>query len=329
MVAMHVICSFRLGWLARLTLGLGAVVLFGCGMGAKGDCPALVSCGGNPVGNWKVSGPEAACQVFPVRPSQPVDVTDFTGHMGTPQGPTIAPPQANAVVLQQTTSGDWCSSLALTPNDTVENANLWHEAPELVAGTVSLAGDGTYISSLTFSTKNFSKERNTTHFAPRCLLANGGGHPDPVTGLPSTTYQFTATVGTPPQTMTLTGACAALAVGLNKYYIEGRINPTVVPNFADITCADAPSDGGCDCAGAYTVVVDDVGSWSVPKGDLTTLLQDSTALTYNGVEVKSMTAAASFKSSFCASPNQLQLTGPAGGSLYTLQGLRTMVLSPM
>jgi hypothetical protein len=301
----------RLAW--RLALSLGAVGLLGCGAGAKGDCPALDSCGGTAMatGNWKVVNPLAdVCQVPVVRPTQPSsDVSDFANHT-TLLPPTLAPPQPNPVLLQQTTSGDWCSSLVLTPSDSVENANLWHDAPELDTGTLNLASDHSYLTSMTFSTKNLPRDRNTTHFAPRCLLANGGGHPDPTTGLPKA------------------GICDVLAVGLNKYYSDGRITPTVPANFANIACTNA-TDGGCDCTYVYTVQIDDLGGWTVPVGDPSTLVQDSLSLSFNGVTLNSQEPSASMKSTFCASPTRLQLSGWNGGSLFTLQGLRTLVLSAM
>jgi hypothetical protein len=302
--------------LARLALGLGALGLLGCGTGARGDCLALDSCGGNPSGSWQIAGAANSCQVPVVRPTQPVDVTEFTTHTGTPQGPTIAPPQANPVVLQQTTSGDWCLSLVLNQDDTVTNANLWHEAPVLIDGTFKLFdADHSYTTLLTFSTKNFPVASNTTHFAPRCLVASGGGHPDPKTGLPGP------------------GACDALGTGLTKFYVDGRVNATVPPNFAGldggaIKCTLA-ADAGCDCVAAYTIQVDDAGSWTVPVGEPTSLLQDSSVFTYNAVQSNAQSPGMTMRSSFCAAGNRLQLTGPNGGSLFNIQGLRTMLLSLM
>jgi hypothetical protein len=289
-----------------LALVAGAVALVGCGTGAKGDCPALASCGGSPAGSWTLANATDACQVPVVRPTQPADVTEFANHtMATPA--IIAPPQPNPVVLQQTTSGDWCSSLVYNPDDTVSNANLWHDAPELMpGGTLKFFDvDHSYITSLTFSTKNLPRERNTTHFAPRCLLASGGGQPNPQTGLPAA------------------GTCVKLATGLNAFYVP--IKTTVPPNFSDITCTDA-SDGGCDCTYVYTVAIDDSGKWTVPAGT-TTLLQDSGIFTYNGAAPNSQAPGGTIKSDFCATGGQLLLTGPNGGSLSGIQGLRTMVMT--
>jgi hypothetical protein len=301
---------------ARLALGLGALGLLGCGAGAKGDCPALDTCLGNPAGSWKITGPADSCQVPIVRPMQPVDVTEFTSHASTPQAPTIAPPQANPVVVQQSTSGDWCSNLVLNPDDTVSNANLWHEMPELIDGTFKLFdADHSYTTQLIFSTKNFPAASNTTHFAPRCLLASGGGHPDATTGLPGP------------------GTCDALGTGLTRYYVP--LLATVPPSFngvdgGPIKCTLA-ADAGCDCVAAYTVQVDDAGTWTLPAGEPGTLLQESGlgVFMYNGVSSSSQSPAMTMRSSFCAGGNRLQLTGPNGGSLFTIQGLRTMVLSPM
>ncbi len=312
----EVLSGGRLRRVARLTLGLGALGLLGCGAGAKGDCPALDSCTGNPTGNWKVTSVADSCQVPVVRPNQPVDVTEFTSHTGTPQSPTIAPPQPNPVVLQQPTSGDWCLSLVLNPDDTVTNANLWHETPELIDGTFKLFdADHSYTTQLIFSTKNFSAESNTTHFAPRCLLASGGGHPDDKTGLPGP------------------GICDVLATGLTKYYIP--LLMTVPPSFAGldggaIKCTLA-ADAGCDCVAAYTVQIDDAGTWALPVGEPGTLLQESGlgVFMYNGISSSSQAPAMTMRASYCAAGNRLQLTGPNGGSLFTIQGLRTIVLSPM
>jgi hypothetical protein len=300
--------TFNSSLVLPLALGLCAVALVGCGAGAKGDCPALASCGGSPAGSWTLANATDVCQVPVVRPTQPADVTDFANHT-MPTAAMIAPPQPNSVVLQQTTSGDWCSSLVYNPDDTVSNANLWHDAPELmVGGTLKFFdADHSYLTSLTFSTKNLPQERNTTHFAPRCLLASGGGQPNPQTGLPAA------------------GTCVKVAKGLNDYYIP--LKNTVPPNFGDIKCADA-SDGGCDCTYVYTVEIDDSGTWTVPVGT-TTLLQDSTVFTYNGAAPNSQAPGSTMKTSLCATGGQLQLTGPSGGSLSGIQGLRTMVLSPM
>jgi hypothetical protein len=222
-----------------------------------------------------------------------------------PLAPTIAPPQPNPVLATQTTSGDWCSGLSYTPSDEVMNVNLWHDAPKLVGGTIKLFdADGSYLTLLNF------EDQNTTHFPPRCILQNGGGHPDKTTGFPAA------------------GTCTTLAGALNKYYMDGRVNPTVPPNFSDVTCADA-ADHGCTCAYKYTVQVDDSGTWAIPPGDPTTLMQESAVFTYNAVQVNSEAPAKPMKSSFCATGNQLLLSGPDGHSLFTLQGLRTLALQRM
>jgi len=278
---------------ALLALGLGALAAWGCGDGAKGGCPALDSCGGNPLGTW--SSITDVCQFQPVRPAQPVDVTAF----GTITPPTamIAPPQPNPVVLQQTTSGDWCSSLVYTesPDPEVLNVVLWHDAPLLTTANILFAADFSYLTALTFSTAGLPVARNTTHFAPRCLLANGAPSP----------------------------TCAKLTTALTSFYMSQK--PGVIPaNFDQIRCGNA-SDGGCDCTSVYTVAVSDSGTWRAESG---TLFQDSTLFLYNGTAVGAQSPATTLETTFCARGGTLQLTGNRGGSLFGIMGLRTLVLSP-
>jgi hypothetical protein len=274
-----------------ITLALGAA---GCGKGAKGDCPQIDICGGSPVGNWTVSD---ACLVKPVRPAQPVDVTEFTG-MSAAATPTIAPPQPNPVVTTQTTSGDWCSNLVYNPDDSVSNGNLWHEAPSISKGKMifdDTGGQRTYITQLTFT---IDKGQDTTHFAHRCLIANGATAP----------------------------TCAKLAAGLTDFY--KATGPTVPATFSDITCTD-DGNGGCDCSYAFTLQVDDQGTWDVDKSDSTVLVQDSMALTFNGQQSNSQAPMATFRTSFCQGNNMLELSGVRGGSISGIQGLRTLLLTPM
>ncbi|HVR01607.1 MAG TPA: hypothetical protein VMT47_05720 [Polyangia bacterium] len=271
----------------------GVIAASGCGEGAKGGCPALASCGGDPVGTWSVI--DDSCQFQPVRPAQPVDVTAF----GTITPPTamIAPPQPNPVVLQQTTSGDWCSNLVYTenPDPEVLNVVLWHDAPLLTTAKLTFGPDFSYLTALTFSTVGLPAQRNTTHFAPRCLLANGAPSP----------------------------TCAKLATALASFYMSSK--PGVIPaNFDQIECGDA-SDGGCDCTYVYTVAVSDSGMW---KADGGSLLQDSTLFLYNGTAVAAQSPATTLETSFCARGGALQLTGNRGGSLFGILGLRTLVLAP-
>jgi hypothetical protein len=273
-----------------LTLGLLALPASGCGKGAKGECPQLDICGGSPMGSWKVS---EACQVPAVRPAQPEDVTDFTAS-GVVQAPTIAPPPPNPIVNQQTTSGDWCSSLVFAMDGSVRNANLFHTAPPLKSGTM-IFGPNDYVSQLIFSNP---KGTDMTHFARRCLVANGNVNP----------------------------TCADLATALNTYY---KPTAAVPPTFGNITCA-AASDGGCDCTYDVTIQVDDSGQWGPDPTDNTILRQDSTLLTFNGAVMNAAASTTMLKSSICATPGQaLELSGVRGGSLSNVQGLRTLVLTPM
>jgi len=275
-----------------LALGLSVLAASGCGDGAKGGCPALESCGGSPVGTWSVITDR--CQFQPVRPAQPVDVTAF----GTITPPTamIAPPQPNPVVLQQTSSGDWCSSLVYTenPDPEVLNVALWHDAPLLTSASITFGADFSYLTALTFSTAALPVHRNTTHFAPRCLLANGAPSP----------------------------TCAKLETALTSFYMSPK--PGVIPaNFDQIKCGNA-GDGGCDCASVYTVAVSDSGTWKI-DGD--TLLQDSALFLYNGTAVGAQSPATTVQTPFCARGGTLQLTGNRGGGLFGIQGLRTLTLS--
>jgi hypothetical protein len=270
---------------------LAVCLIAGCGEGAKGGCPALESCGGNPAGTWTVSD---VCQFQPVRPAQPTSTNDFA-NMTPPLAPTLAPPQPNPVLQQQSTSGDWCSSLVVTPTGSVMNAVLWHDAPKLVEGTLTFI-DNSYVTRLKFSTEGFPPARNMTHFAPRCLMANGGNP-----------------------------TCEQLATGLTSFYVPLKLS--VPATYQNITCALSTVDGGCDCSYIYVVQVDDAGNYLVR--DDGTLLQDSHVFTFNAAEAFSQSPSRSFETTMCATPGvSLQLSGPNGGSLAGLQGLRTMTLVP-
>jgi hypothetical protein len=294
------------GMSALVALGLGAVLAAsGCVVeGAKGGCPALDSCGGNPVGTWtKVLD---ACQFQPVRPAQPVDTMAFTA-APTPAIAMIAPPQPNPVLSQQTTSGDWCSNLVYvteTPVDAVLNVVLWHDAPTLTNQSlanlsIAFGDDHTYLmTGLTFTTANLPPERNTTHFAPRCLLASGAGSP----------------------------TCTKLTAALKNFY-GMTATPLASPNFSNIDCQGDALTTGCDCSYIYSVTISDGGNWSVK--DDNTLLEDSStgAFTYNLGAVNAQSPATTIATTFCAQGGTLQLTGPRGGSLFGVQGLRTLMLS--
>jgi hypothetical protein len=276
--------------------GLGVFGAVGCGSfekGATGSCTDLVACGGSPVGSW--TSIVDSCQFQPVRPAQAIDVTEFTQNSTGPMAAMIPPPQPNPVVTQQTTSGDWCSSLVYNPDNSVSNVQLWHDAPILDAANITYGPDMSYLTTLTFSTKGFPVERNTTHFPLRCLVANGAPPPP---------------------------SCSMLAAGLTTFYKPQSAG--VPPNFDQIACVDDHSDKGCTCTYVYTVVVSDQGMWKVEG---TTLLQDSAVFLYNGAMVNSQSPASTLQSTFCSQNGRLQLTGLSGGSLFGVLGLRTLELS--
>ena len=289
---------FRLG-----LLGLSLAALAGCGKGAKGTCPQLEICGGDPSSNtpWQVS---EVCDVPPFRPAQPGDVMDFQST--PPLAPTIAPPQPNPVIPQQTTSGDWCSGLVFMPGTggfVVSNANLWHEAPHISndlvnkPSTILLAHSG---ADRSYVTTLFFEDQNSTHFAPHCLVEDGA-------------------VG---------ATCTDLANALKGFYTTAAL-PGIEPTYSSIMCADAPSDGGCDCSYTFNLEVQDQGTWAIDPNDATVLVQDSTVLQWNGQSMNAEASTTTLRSSFCAQNGTLQLSGVNGGSLSNVQGLRTLVLTPM
>jgi hypothetical protein len=94
-------------------------------------------------------------------------------------------------------------------------------------------------------------------------------------------------------------------------------------------CADAPSDGGCDCSYTFNLEVQDQGSWEIDPNDSTVLVQDSTAFQWNGTPMNAAASTTTMRSSFCAGNGMLQLSGLRGGSLMNVQGLRTLVMTPM
>jgi len=285
-------------------LGLAVVaVISGCsGKGAQGECPALGSCGGNPSGNWKIAN---VCQYSAVRPAQPSDIGEFLSGAA----PMLAPPQPNPALPVQTTSGDWCSSLVYPADGKITNAALWHDAPLLVDGQLSfMEADHSYTTALTFSTPVSPTDplapgdRNATHFAPGCLVANGGKSMADPSGK------------TPP-------TCTELATGLADYYMAQGM----LMSFNDIQCANA-ADKGCDCSYIYKLVVADAGNWSVSGSSL---FETSSLITYNGQEAKTQAPTQTLEASFCSQPSaQLQLTGARGSSLSGLPGLRSLTLVP-
>jgi hypothetical protein len=287
--------KLSVGVLPLLALGVAtALAVAGCGQGAKGGCPAIPSCGGSPIGTWKNIAD--ACSFQPVRPAQPIDVTAF----GTIMPPTamVTPPQPNPVVAQQTTSGDWCSSLVYNPDDTVLNVALWHDAPILSDVNILFAGASggalpSYLTTMTFTDPSDPGARNSTHFAHRCLVANGAPAP----------------------------TCDKLTKALTGFYMPA--SPSVPPNFDKIACAD-DGDGGCTCSYVFTLQVSDQGTWT-QQDDI--LLQDSSIYLLNGQPVPSQTPATTVQTPYCVDGGALELSGLRGGSLFGVQGLRTMVLT--
>jgi hypothetical protein len=302
--------------MTRVTMGLVFVLalagLAGCnGLGATGGCATLGNCGGDPTGTWKI---ENVCQFAPVKPAQATDIGDFLSGNASA---TLAPPQPNASVLTQTSSGDWCSQLVYASDGTITNANLWHEAPSLRSGTVALlAQDPTmpgvppaYTATYNFATSMGSSDpqtpdqpRDVTHFAANCLVANAA--------------RSAADPSKPP-------TCNELEGSLTKYF-----NAQTPPAFNDVNCA-ATADGGCDCNYFYTLAVVDTGSWSKSPTDPTMLLETSTLITFNNQELKAQDISQTLDVTYCAQNNQLELSGADGRGLSNLSGLRTLTLSRM
>jgi len=275
------------------TATLGVVFGGGCGgVGAEGTCPALDACGGDPTGTWKII---QACEYEAVRPAQPTDVTDYMGSPPIP--PTLTPPQPQPTQLVPANSGDWCSSLDYN-DGTVNNVTLWHDVPVLQPGSeVAFNPDQSYTALYLFSTQGYPQARNTTHFAPICLTANGG---DPT--------------------------CTELAAGLTKFYAPGGGTPPPPPTFNNIECTTSPSDQGCDCTYFFALQVIDQGTWS-RSGD--TIFEQNSNFTYNGGTLKLATPAQTMQVTFCQQGSTLELSGASGASLSDLIGLRTMRLQAM
>jgi hypothetical protein len=274
---------------------LGVVFGSGCGgVGAEGTCPALEACGGDPTGTWSI---QQACEYQAPRPTQPTDVMDY---MGTPPiPPTLTPPQPQPTQLVAANSGDWCSSLDYN-GGTVNNVTLWHDVPTLQPGSeIAFNPDQTYTALYKFSTQ-YPGARNTTHFAPICLTANGG---DPT--------------------------CADLEAGLTKFYAPGGGTPPPPPTFNNIQCTTSPADKGCDCTYYFALQVVDQGTWS-RSGD--TISQQNSNFTYNGAVLKLASPAQTMKTTFCrptSDTSTLYLTGANGASISDLVGLRTLSLKAM
>jgi hypothetical protein len=276
---------------------------------------------------WRVA---KACQYAPPRPTQPTDVNDYMMAQGMPLPPSITPPQPQPLQLQPTTSGDWCSNLFWDSTGTIQNVTLWHDVPLLTGGQVTFnATDHSYQAIYVFSTAGeggtenagacglvdaggdagiinagpcspLPKTRNTTHFAPICLVANGNAN----------------------------ATCDQLAPALTKFYAPINATPAPPATFQNIQCRTA-SDLGCDCTYFYVVQVVDSGNWSTSlKSD--TISEESSSLTYNGQTAKLQTPAQTLEASYCkTSSGLLELTGANGAGLSNLPGFRTLLLQPM
>ncbi len=290
-----------------------AALAAGCNnYGATGRCGAGATCGGDPSGSWAVAD---GCEFQPVRPTQPIDTSKFMGTVGTQWPALIAPPQPQPTLVQQTQSGDWCSTLLVTGSGAstmVTNVFLWHEAPlvDPADSKVSFfAADHSYTTRLMLTTKKLAPEqraRNATHFAPRCLQANGGN--------PS---------------------CADLGAALTTFYMAAT--PTVPSTFDNFNCTQSASDGGCDCSYDMNILVTDSGRWLQPNNANNTfdpgqpMVQETDALLFNGVEIDSQgpSPGMTFKTDLCRGGNELELSGNNGTPLLGVYGLVNLTLTPM
>jgi hypothetical protein len=277
------------------TVLLGVVVGEGCsGGGAEGGCGSTASCGGDPTGQWAVDG---VCQYMPPQPAQPLSFPDYTAQ---PQDPTIPPPQP-----QPTTSGSWCSGLVYSPpsmdspDGTVMNVTLWHEPAVFTSGTMNFTPDHQYQASLVLSTQS------STYFPVSCLQANG--------------FQ---------------PKCSVLQTELNKFYVSAAMQRHADPAYRAPRTADPASgikcqemtDGGCICDYTYQVTVLDKGAWA-SNGSLLSLTNE--LYTYNGVRNAANAPTLPNLANYCASGDQLTMSGNAGTSLSGVVGLRTMSLRKM
>ncbi|HEX3777995.1 MAG TPA: hypothetical protein VHV51_26190, partial [Polyangiaceae bacterium] len=107
--------------------------------GTEGTCAAGAVCGGgNPAGTWDVAG---RCEYAAAHPDQPLNPQEQAEN---PIFPSLTPTQA-----QQTTDGDWCSSLYYSPadnrapdtNSKIKAVSLYHDAPALSDGQVTFNTD--------------------------------------------------------------------------------------------------------------------------------------------------------------------------------------------
>jgi hypothetical protein len=133
----------------------GAASLAGCkGKGAGGGCGMLGDCGGNPLGEWKISG---ICN-FPVaaRPAQ-----NYANTTPYYQPETGAPAPA-------VTSGSWCWDLQFDKDGTLISPAVPMPKPDVVVGgRILFNEDQTYIYELT------AKSTTAVHLARSCFGVNG------------------------------------------------------------------------------------------------------------------------------------------------------------
>lgn len=141
-----------------IVLLAGSVLLAaGCGgRGTEGTCSTFEGCGGDPKGNWTLTG---GCQNLVVAPYQ---VPSLPEQLSQPQTVTQAPPQP-----MPTTSGDWCSGLiyqpSVNPSMPVRSVVLWHGPPTVNNGYLKVDTDGTYTAQIQFITAEH------TYFDSACL----------------------------------------------------------------------------------------------------------------------------------------------------------------
>jgi hypothetical protein len=272
-------------------LCLGASVV-GCGTGggAEAGCTSPAACGGDPTGAWLV---QSACQSVP---ALAYTTSQLYPAQTTPQTPKLAKPQPS-----NKASGDWCSELVYVPADPnvpdfpqgkVTNVNLYYPPAPLDGASLILGRDH----SLSASIEVISPY--TTHFTTNCLIAHGANP-----------------------------TCSDLAKQIHEFY-------TPMPNYQDIKCCapgtpadqccawDEPSDqckfnnssNGCDCSYYYRTTNASAGAWQV-SGENIYFFTDNAMQPMNSA-------------TFCASNNQLTISGRDGLSLFNVNGLRTLTLGP-
>jgi hypothetical protein len=144
----------KLGWLGVLLL-VGAAAFAGCkGKGAAGGCELTASCGGDPVGEWKVT--EICNNPVTARPAQ-----NYANTAPYYQPETGAPPPA-------VTSGSWCWDLQFDKDGTLISPAVPMPKPDVVvSGRILFNADQTYIYELT------AKSTTAVHLARSCFGVNG------------------------------------------------------------------------------------------------------------------------------------------------------------